>query len=148
MGFTIKEGRFLWTGRSELTAEQLLQPEEGKKDESKVEGAVRFLSDHLSSGPKPSASVFALGIQAGIAKRTIDRARRLIGVRSYSVSTEEDGFKRKKWMMALAGDAAAIPQDQDCQSPHTETLAMSSTDGDLKSDSTDTQPGGSPCIEY
>lgn len=51
LGFTLERGVFEWTGKSDLTAANILAPELDKKEESKQEAAADFLTDLLADGP-------------------------------------------------------------------------------------------------
>jgi hypothetical protein len=88
MGFEIKDGRFQWTGVSDVTAEELLAPDdEGyvrsrRLEKSSLDDAVQFLTALLGSEPVLVTVVEALAATAGISMRTLRRAKAQLGVRS------------------------------------------------------------------
>jgi hypothetical protein len=68
-----------WRGTTALTAEDLRNP--GKRT-SAGEGAADFLRRELCTGRKSAQEMLALATGQGIAKRTLDRAKKELGVRS------------------------------------------------------------------
>lgn len=84
-----------WIGASDLTAEDLLGSADTDR-KSALDEAVDFLRERLKEGPKPAAEIEGEGEKLGIAKRTIDRARKEIGVVSRK--------GRKGWLLALPDD--------------------------------------------
>src|SRR5262245_7075180 len=51
VGFTIEDGDFFWTGKTDLTAEQILANEKDAAEQARgIEQAVEFLTEILSSG--------------------------------------------------------------------------------------------------
>jgi archaellum biogenesis ATPase FlaH len=68
-----------WIGPSDLTVEDLMGADDGDR-KSALDEAIDFLHEELKGGPKPVAEIEAKGQARGIAKRTIDRARKEIGV--------------------------------------------------------------------
>ena len=67
-----------WVGPSDLTIEDLMGGDDGDR-KSALDQAVDFLREELKDGSKPVAEIEAKGQALGIAKRTIDRARKEIG---------------------------------------------------------------------
>lgn len=84
-----------WIGPSDLTIEDLMGGDDDDR-KSAVDEAIDFLRDELRDGPKPVAQIEARGQARGIAKRTIDRARKEIGVKSKK--------SRGIWMIRLPDD--------------------------------------------
>jgi len=105
LGYRIDDGGFYWLGEEEfLDGERLA----GHDDErAPREEAAAFLKDILAEGPKPAREVFSEAEDAGVAKRTLVRAKTQIGVKS---KKSQDGFWR--W---------EIPQG--CHFPYTAPLA-------------------------
>ncbi|MCB1470789.1 MAG: AAA family ATPase [Rhizobiaceae bacterium] len=68
-----------WIGPSDLTIEDLMGGDDGDR-KSALDQAIDFLREELKDGAKPVAEIEAKGQAQGIAKRTIDRARKEIGV--------------------------------------------------------------------
>lgn len=72
LGYTIDgDGKFRWTGISELTAEEILAPAAIGEESSVLEEAVDFLKRVLGDGARPAASVQSEARQAGITSRTL-----------------------------------------------------------------------------
>ena len=84
-----------WIGPSDLTIEDLMGGDDEDR-KSAVDEAIDFLRDELKDGPKPVAQIEAKGQARGIAKRTIDRARKEIGIKSKK--------SRGIWMIRLPDD--------------------------------------------
>lgn len=80
--YTINDGRFLWGGESELTAEQVLADQAGGEEKNQLEDAKGFLRDLLRDGPLPSSEVKRQAKEAGIAERTVWRAKTTLGVKA------------------------------------------------------------------
>ena len=80
--YTINEGRFLWGGESDITAEQVLADQAGGEERNLLEDAKRFLRDLLRDGPLPSSEVKRQAKEAGIAERTVWRAKTTLGVKA------------------------------------------------------------------
>ncbi len=86
---------FKWMGESDITPDDVINynAKKDKEDKSKVSEAVDFLREILEDGALPTAEVMKLAEESGIAKRTLERARKEIGVKSSKV----DGV----WTMEL-----------------------------------------------
>lgn len=84
LGYLIEDdgkcGQFLWTGLSDLTAGDLLAPEQGPEQETALDEAVEFLDDILEKGPIPVSTLKAEARKAAIAWRTLERAKKKLGV--------------------------------------------------------------------
>jgi hypothetical protein len=78
LGFKIDEGGFAWTGKSELTAMDLLSPDHGVKRQSEVELAVAHLKLRLADGPKLQSELVKEGI---FNERTLQRAAKELRVK-------------------------------------------------------------------
>jgi hypothetical protein len=91
LGFTLEGGaargapRVVWQGPVEQTAASLLAARQaGRRDE--VEEARAFLAAALAAGPLPAREVLAAAEQAGVAERTLRRAKRELGVEARKTS--------------------------------------------------------------
>jgi RecA-family ATPase len=94
-----KTDGFKWLGENEdITPDDIMNFKSAKKkdDTSKVDEAADFLLDILSDGAVPTAEVLELAEESVISKRTLERARKEIGVKS----KKADGV----WVMALSED--------------------------------------------
>ncbi len=82
VGYEITPDGFHWTGRSELTADRMLAPDGESSPRSEVQEAETFLRELLANGLVPVKDVGAEAKNAGIAWRTIERAKTTLGVTS------------------------------------------------------------------
>ncbi len=74
--------RIVWDGVSEHTSGTLLSGTSDDEDRSARHEAVAFLQDYLSTGKHPAAEVKQAAKDAGIAVRTLERARKQANVLS------------------------------------------------------------------
>ena len=91
-----------WKGETPLDAAALLSAPTDHEERSALSEAQEFLREVLSDGPEAAAEVRQEADSAGIAKRTLDRARQSLGVIS---EREGDSGKRGagKWVWRLPG---------------------------------------------
>ncbi|MGI8923356.1 MAG: AAA family ATPase [Fimbriimonadales bacterium] len=78
VGFCLEDGRFRWTGKTDLTADAILRGAE----HSPISEAVEFLHEELAGGKRPSRDIQREAEGQGIAKRTLDRAKTRLGAKS------------------------------------------------------------------
>jgi putative DNA primase/helicase len=89
-----EEGRFWWGAASgELTADHLLRSVRPERYGGARTTAERFLRDVLANGPVPAKDLILFAEDRGINSRTIERARRDLGVRSVK--------QGKEWVLCL-----------------------------------------------
>lgn len=74
--------RIRWHGVVNLSANQILPTGDGGQDTGALAEAKAVLKDILAQGPMPSRWVKKQAKEAGIADRTLDRAKQVLGVRS------------------------------------------------------------------
>lgn len=87
LGYSIDgEGRFAWTGSSEITADEMLDAPCSPQDRSAVEDAREWLHDFLSTGSKEQQECREKSHGAGIAYATLRRAKNTLRVRSYKAA--------------------------------------------------------------
>jgi hypothetical protein len=79
-----------------ITADELLTGVD-RKQERGITHAVKFLTEQLKDGRKPTAEVERAAEVGGIAKRTLERARFLMGIRSEKLP----GALNNGWLLAL-----------------------------------------------
>jgi AAA domain len=83
LGYIIEaDGKFRWTGESELTAAALLAPESNEKETGALVEAKDFLLSTLSQGPRLPEEIQAEAQRLGISARTLRRAKEASRVRS------------------------------------------------------------------
>jgi hypothetical protein len=80
LGFSIRDGRFGWTGESTLTAGDVLGAESSNSDRSAGEEAAAFLLELLAHGPVDAKQVKADAKAAGISLRTLERIKSREGI--------------------------------------------------------------------
>lgn len=84
IGYTLDPARgFLWAGLSPLTAADLLGSDLVKKEKTKMEQAGEFLRDVLKDGPMEAKEIEAAANDDGIAKRTLNRAKKELNIKSF-----------------------------------------------------------------
>jgi hypothetical protein len=98
-----------WKGESNLDASALLSAPTDHEEKSALSEAQEFLREVLSDGPQAASAVKREADSAGIAKRTLDRARQSLGV----VSEREGEHGKRgggKWFWRLTEVKAANPK--------------------------------------
>jgi len=79
LGYTItSDGKFEWTGISDLQKSDILAPEpmpKREREESELDKAIAFLSGFLAAGPQKAKAVIAEATRRGISLRTLHRAK-------------------------------------------------------------------------
>jgi len=82
-----KTDGFQWRGESDITPDDIINynAKKEKEDKSKIGEAADFLSEILADGALPTAEAIELAEEAGIAKRTLERARKDMGIKSKKV---------------------------------------------------------------
>src|SRR5262249_42614784 len=89
IGYEIREGGgFAWTGRSDLTADQILASDQNNQKAFPVENAADFLRGELSRGPKSARDIMSRAKNAGFSERTIWRARATLGVEAHKIGRD------------------------------------------------------------
>lgn len=99
IGYTItKEGRFSWTGVSDLTTERILGNGNGSRGACGIRrDAEYFLRSILSNGPVAATEVQREAREAGISDATLRRAKEALYVRSVKHGGEFGGPKEWSW---------------------------------------------------
>jgi RecA-family ATPase len=97
--------RIEWDGETAHTASQLLETGDGEERSSAGDEAVAFLLDLLAGGSMPANKVKAAAKDAGIAPRTLDRAKGRAGVEAKREGFGSDGV----WSWSLS--ATPNPKD-------------------------------------
>jgi hypothetical protein len=121
------DGRaFLWEGTSSLTANDLLAAEAQPDDAGAEQEARLFLRDILASAENlPARAVLAAAREAGVAERTLKRAKRREGIR-----TLRQGFGTGSvWLWSLPIPPTVPPAPEPC---HPNTWPSSPPPGPLR----------------
>ena len=82
IAFELREDGFFWCGVANVTAEALLAPAKSEEEKSAVDEAADFLREALADGPRPAEEILKEARKAGIAERTLNRAKAQLGVRT------------------------------------------------------------------
>ena len=79
-----KTDGFVWLGECDVTPDDIINfnARKAKEDKSRIEEAAEFLYEILAEGKIPATEAIELAEEAGISKRTLDRARKSIGVKA------------------------------------------------------------------
>jgi len=85
--------RVAWEGPTPHTAAALLAAAVSAEDRPALDEATAFLREALASGPRPAAEVKIAAKEAGIAERTLERARLRAGI-----LTRKEGFAGAPWV--------------------------------------------------
>jgi hypothetical protein len=77
-----KADGFRWLGESGTTLDELLSGKGGSDKTTKLDEAAEFLRDLLQDGATPHSEIAEYAANAGISKRTLERVKRELGVKS------------------------------------------------------------------
>jgi RecA-family ATPase len=94
------EGKFLWAGTSTATADDALEARDDEEQTPRSE-ATEFLRGVLANGPVRQKDVQKEARDAGIAERTLRRAKRALGVKSKHIANGN----RTCWTWVLPASA-------------------------------------------
>ena len=101
IAFEINENSTVrWIGEYDISAEELLSGDEPQSDSPKLTEAIENLESILSGGEAPCVQIYSALKERGIGKRSIDRAKKHLGIKS---SKHSDG-----WYWSLPITAANI----------------------------------------
>ena len=105
LGYSIDgQGRFEWTGESQLTASDLLAAPAGSS-ESKLDEACQWLTGVLGSGARRQEEIQSLAKAEGITNATLRRAKNAL-----KVVSRKEGLTGQ-WTWTLPEDAHESPED-------------------------------------
>jgi hypothetical protein len=108
LGYAIEDdggsGVFRWTGISDLTQGDLLAPEQGPEETTALDDAKDFLDDILESGPVPVPTLKTESQKAGISWRTLERAKKKMGIKS-----DHPGGPNSPWCWVKKGKDRQTP---------------------------------------
>lgn len=82
LGFRVQAGRFLWTGEADVDAGDLLRGDDAAEDKTALDEAVDFLTAALAVGRMSTKELQKEAGAAGIAKRTLWRAKARLGIKT------------------------------------------------------------------
>jgi len=104
LAFKIVDGQFRWLGETALAADDLLAPDQGKKRTVPRDNAKDFLRELLAQGPVESEEVLSKADAAGIARKTLTRAKEDLGIRAGRLGFGKGGH----WAWELPGGDQVI----------------------------------------
>lgn len=87
LGFEIQKGQFYWLGEVNITSDDLLRPDAAQEEKTALVEAIEWLRDALADGPLESKRILKDARQAGIAERTLHRAKAAIRVTSQKMGS-------------------------------------------------------------
>ena len=122
IGFKIEDGRFFWTGESDLTAARMLATDSAAEGRSSISEAIDFLREALAEGPQAAETIKSAARQAGISEATLRRAKGRLGVRINKQG--QPGTDRQRWVWKLSGEGGQ-PRSEDDQKQTNEHLRAS-----------------------
>ena len=102
-----------WLGPSEQTARTLLAAPTDSDERTALDEAKEFLRDLLADGPVEAKRVKAEARDAGIAERTLARAKQLLGAQAEKTGFGDEG----KWTWRLPEPKQADEQPKDAKKP-------------------------------
>jgi hypothetical protein len=100
--------RIKWGGQSRYSAETLLADGGGEEGRDKRHAANEFLRSELEDGPMRVTEIYSKGKKHGFSERTLDRAKKDLGVISYQVRL---GRGERWWEWRLPKGAKQDSQD-------------------------------------
>ena len=84
-GEDIETSMIQWTGTCNETASQILMKRSKDTGHKQLMAAERWLAEFLTDGPRLAVDVRKAGAEAGLADRTLDRARNDLGFASHRI---------------------------------------------------------------
>jgi hypothetical protein len=124
LGFRIVNGRFGWTGESTLTADEILTVAAPGEKKTDLDDAKDFLKSVLGDGPLPSTEIVKQAGAAGIAERTLWRAKGALKVRA------RKGSFGGNWSWNLDTEACQEPPKSANNATGAEMADLAAFDGD------------------
>jgi hypothetical protein len=89
--------RVRWGDHCDTSAHDLCASGSDKRQGSKADDAKVIIEDMLAHGSRPSSEVFQACLDAGVSKRTFDRVRKEMGVKSERIGFGDEGT----WTLTL-----------------------------------------------
>jgi 5S rRNA maturation endonuclease (ribonuclease M5) len=126
IGYTIEDGKFFWTGTSDLTAGRILTLSSDEEERGTIAEAVDFLRTALMDGGRDNKAIKEEAKQAGISEVTLRRAKERLKVKAKKVGAPGSHYQR--WVWELPEDAQVHAEDD--QRPTSDHLRASDADKD------------------
>jgi hypothetical protein len=96
--------RVFWAGQTAITANELLCAENDHEDKPAIDEAAEFLTQLLAQGPMSSKAIYSQAKSAGIAEKTLHRAKKKLGVKALK-DTQPNGA----WVWQLQPEDGQAP---------------------------------------
>ncbi len=110
VGFTLEDGKFFWTGESDMTAQCILSHVADESERSALNEAIEFLRQSLGNGEHEVSEVKAEAKQAGIAEQTLRRARERLRIKARREGAP--GMKQRFfWLLPASDDVQGNTDD-------------------------------------
>jgi hypothetical protein len=93
--------RVNWLGNSEVSAKDLLATSQDHEHADARSEAVEFLNEVLTDGPLPAKQILEEADDAGIAEKTLRRAKKLLDVIVYRENTSGEKRGSGRWLWKL-----------------------------------------------
>jgi RecA-family ATPase len=93
--------RVNWLGQSEVSAKDILATPQDQEHADARSEAVEFLNDVLACGPLPAKQVVEEADDAGIAEKTLRRAKKILDVMVYRENATGEHRGSGRWMWKL-----------------------------------------------
>jgi len=123
--------RVVWDGVSDHTSGSLLSGTSDDEERTARDEAVAFLENYLSTGKRPAAEVKKAAKAAGIAERTLDRARKRA-----NVLTSREGFgPGSAYYWHLAGEHVRQEAPMDAMDVNRSELASKASMASMREES-------------
>jgi putative DNA primase/helicase len=110
IGYKLEDGRFWWTGGSDLTIGRILTAVRDEEASSALDEATDFLRAALATGVREVEEVRAEARRAGVAEQTLRRARERLGIKA-----QREGLpgmrQRFTWTLPSPDDAQILVDD-------------------------------------
>jgi hypothetical protein len=121
--------RVVWDGASSLTANDLVRPRVDEDEAPALAEAVRVLKEILADGPLAAGNVKKQAATAGVAERTLHRARQALGV-----TTRRQGFGQGGYYVWSMPAAPPTPMAQGTHGEHAMDAMDATCQGVLEHD--------------
>jgi hypothetical protein len=104
--------RINWLGDTDVSAKDLLGTTQDQEHADARSEAVEFLSDVLANGPVPATDILQDAEDAGIAEKTLRRAKKVLGVVAYREGEAgKRGAGRWLWKQPIADLVTRVNKD-------------------------------------
>jgi hypothetical protein len=119
--------------RVSYTADEILAANENPNERPARRQAEDFLQEVLRDGPRPTKGVESEAKEAGIALRTLGRAKKALGIIAERKAESGDGLGRSgRWYLSLPGSNPAAKDAKNAYERHDTDVAALGEFGTLR----------------